>query len=87
MEIDKGLQTTDRMLSALFENGKPTGQMVPSDDGELSIPSTATVRKLNEQATSKLAQITRRTTEYGYNYPEIVAAKDLLDRSTQSRQR
>jgi hypothetical protein len=87
IDINGGWQTSDRMLSALPEDGKPTGQLASSDNGELPLPSTATVRELNEQATSKLAQITRRTTEYGHNYAEIVAAKDLLDRSTQTRQR
>ena len=51
------------------------------------MPSRATVHKLNEKATSKLAEITRRTTDGGNNYAEVVAAKELLDKSTQFRQR
>lgn len=87
MEIDGRSQTSDRMLSVLPEDGKPTGQMVSTENSDLPMPSTATVRKLNELATSKLARFTRRTIESGHDYAEIVAAKDLLDRSTQSRQR
>ena len=80
-------QTTDRLLSALPNDSTITGQMVSTDNGELPMPSTTTVRKLNERATFKLAEITRDTTVKGLNYAEVVAAKALLDKSTQVRQR
>ena len=80
-------QTTDRLLSALPDDSKSTGQMVSTDNGELPMPSTTTVRKLNERATFKLAEITRDATGKGLNHAEVVAAKALLDKSTQIRQR
>lgn len=81
------MQTSDRLLSAFPDNSKAAGQIISTDNGELPMPSTATVRRLNEKATSKLAEITRRTTDRGYNYAEVVAAKELLDKSTQTKQR
>ena len=80
-------QTTDRLLSALPDDSKSTGQMVSTDNGELPMPSATIVRRLNERATFKLAEITRNTTGNGPNNAEVVAAKALLDKSTQIRQR
>ena len=80
-------QTTDRLLSALPDDSTSTRQIVSTDNGELPMPSTTTVRKLNERATFKLAEITRDTTGKGLNHAEVVAAKALLDKSTQVRQR
>ena len=75
------------MLSAFPDDSKAAGQMVSTENGELPMPSTAIVRKLNEKATSKLAEVTRRTIDQGYNYAEAIAAKELLNKSTQTRQR
>ena len=61
--------------------------MVSTDNGELPMPSTTIVRKLNERATFKLAKIARDTAGKGTNQAEVVAAKALLDKSTQVRQR
>ena len=80
-------QTTDRLLSAFPNDSTSTEQMVSTDNGELPMPSTTIVRKLNERATSKLAEITRDTTGKGPNHAEVVAAKALLDKGTQIRQR
>ncbi len=80
-------QTTDRLLSVLPDDNTSTGQMVSTDNGELPMPSTTIVRKLNEKATFKLAEITRDTSGNGPNHAEVVAAKALLDKSTQIRQR
>lgn len=60
--------------------------MATLDNDELPMLSTATVRRLNEQATLKLAEITR-TSNSNCNVTDINVAKDLLNRSTQMKQR
>jgi len=80
-------QTSDRLLSAFLDDRKPTTQIASADNGDLPMPSTATVRKLNERATSKLAEITRQTSNNAQQPAETIAAKELLGRSTQIRQR
>ena len=80
-------QTTDQLLSVLPNDSTSTAQIASTDNGELPIPSTKIVRKLNERATFKLAEITRDATGKGPNHAEVVAAKALLDKSTQVRQR
>lgn len=79
-------QTTDQLLSVL-PNDSHTAQVVSTHNGELPMPSTTIVRKLNERATFKLAEIARDTAGKGTNHAEVVAAKALLDKSTQVRQR
>jgi ER membrane protein complex subunit 2 len=54
-----------------------------SDDDGLSLPNAATLRQLDELATKKLAEITRRFAAgergwQGYDSAEIAAAKDFL---------
>ena len=56
--------------------------------GDLAPPSIENVRKLNELATAKLAEIVRRSTSGekgwdGYNAAEIAAARALLDKDVQ----
>ena len=80
-------QTTDHLLSVLPNDSTSTTQIVSTDNGELPMPSTTIVQKLNERATFKLAKITRDTAGKGTNHAEMVAAKALLDKSTQVRQR
>lgn len=80
-------QASDRLLSAFPDDSRPTTQMVPAEMGDLPMPSTLTVRKMNELAISKLAEITRRKPDNAYYSAEVVAAKDLLERSTETRQR
>ncbi|CAD6593138.1 MAG: hypothetical protein ASARMPRED_007081 [Alectoria sarmentosa] len=75
--------TSDRLLSVIPDDTKSREQVATVDNGELRMFSTAVVRKLNEQATFKLAEITR-TSNSSYNVAEIISAKDLLDRSTQN---
>lgn len=77
--------TSDRLLSTIPDT-RSTGQMTTVDNGELPMLSTAVVRRLNEQATLKLGEITR-TSNSSCNVAEVMAAKGLLDRSTQRRQR
>ena len=60
--------------------------------GDLAPPTLATVQKLNELATAKLAEILRRASTGekgwdGYEQAELIAARELLDRDTQSIQR
>lgn len=50
-------------------------------------PSVATVQKLNQLATSKLAEIIRRSASGekgwdGYSQSELMAARELLDKGT-----
>lgn len=57
-----------------------------SSDSELPPPSLQTVKKLNEVATSKLAEIVRRSKSgdkdwNGYSEAELIAAQALLDQS------
>ncbi|CAF9925179.1 MAG: hypothetical protein ALECFALPRED_003077 [Alectoria fallacina] len=78
--------TSDRLLSIIPDDIKPKEQVGTVDNGELPMFSTAVVRKLNEQASFKLAEITR-TSNSSYNVAEVISAKDLLGRSTHRRQR
>jgi len=60
--------------------------------GDLAPPSIKSVTKLNEVATSKLAEIVRRSSASekgwdGYNETEITAARELLDKDTQKIER
>lgn len=59
-----------------------------TENGEdLPIPSMPTLQKLNEKATSKLAEIIRHGKNGGYNPFEASAVKELLMSSTHSIQR
>lgn len=66
------------------------GQVTSSDPstGDLAPPSIENVKKLNELATARLAEIVRRSTSGekgwdGYNAAEIAAAQEVLDKDTQ----
>jgi hypothetical protein len=57
-----------------------------TDANEFTLPSQATLEKLNEAATKKLSEIVRRFTAQerlwqGYDASEIAAARELLDKS------
>ena len=80
------IQASDRLLSIISNNATSTTQVANVDNGELQMIPIATVRKLNEQSTSKLAEITR-TSDGSCNVAEMNAARVLLDRSTQRKQR
>ncbi|KAF7188149.1 TPR repeat protein oca3, partial [Pseudocercospora fuligena] len=78
---------TTRLLEVLgtTKKGQPA-------DGELPLPKVESVRKLNQVATAKLAEIVRRVSAGekgwdGYNEAEIAAAKELLARETQKIER
>ena len=80
------IQASDRLLSMISDDTTSTGQVANVDGAELQMIPIAVVRKLNEQSTSKLVEITR-TSGGSCNVAEINAARDLLDRSTQRKQR
>ncbi|KAK9773820.1 hypothetical protein AB5N19_13885 [Seiridium cardinale] len=77
-----GLKLTTKQL--LSEPQKTTKQ---SDDDGLSSPDAATLRQLDELATGKLAEITRKFSAgergwQGYDEAEIAAAKELLEKDS-----
>ena len=81
------LQTTSRLLEVLPNTKKST-----DSTGGLAPPSIQTVEDLHELATSKLAEILRRSTSRekgwdGYSVAEVIAVKELLDRSAQKIER
>ena len=80
------IQASDRLLSMISDDATSTGQVANVDSAELQMIPIAVVRKLNEQSTSKLAEITR-TSDGSCSVAEMNAARDLLDRSTQKKQR
>lgn len=74
--------TAQKLLEMLPKSGK--GHVTASED-DLPPPETATVEKLRELATSKLAEIVRRSSsrEKGwesYDEAELIAARALLDK-------
>ncbi|KXS98184.1 hypothetical protein AC578_6411 [Pseudocercospora eumusae] len=83
--------STTRLLEVLpSTNGGKKGQQMM--DGELSLPKVESVRKLDQVATAKLAEIVRRVGAGekgwdGYNEAEIAAAKELLAKKTQKIER
>jgi len=84
-------QTTSRLLAILSKTTKvPTASSdIP---GDLAPPSLLSVQKLNQLATSKLAEIVRRGSAGeagwdGYDQAELIAARELLDRDTQTIER
>jgi hypothetical protein len=58
------------------------------DDDEVPLPKIGTVKKLEEIATTKLAEIIRKASsgKTGYDQAEIVAARELLDRQGKGEQ-
>lgn len=80
-------QTSDRLLTRLPDDRNTTTRVAFAENGDLPIPLSETVRELNQQAISKLGNITRHTPDNAQHAAEIAAAKELLHRSTQIRQR
>ncbi|KAL2160595.1 hypothetical protein VTH06DRAFT_1283 [Thermothelomyces fergusii] len=82
-----GLKLVTKKL--LGDGGKPAKQ---TDEGDFSLPDTNTIQRLNELATAKLAEITRRSTANdrgwrGYSEAEIAAARELLADEAASAER
>jgi len=62
----------------------PATRQPRSEDGP-SVPDVKTLQLLNQTATSKLAEIVRRSVRAergweGYDSAEVIAARELLDR-------
>ncbi|KAI9693887.1 MAG: hypothetical protein M1822_003158 [Bathelium mastoideum] len=84
--------STNKLLEVYPKNSKPSQAVSDSIAGELPLPSLQSIQKLNELATAKLAEIVRRGSaeEKGWNdyeEAELIAARELLDRDTQSIKR
>ncbi|KAK4980937.1 Inositol phosphatase SIW14 [Elasticomyces elasticus] len=85
--------TTTHLLDTLSKvPSKPATATSDPVFGELAPPSLASIQRLNELATAKLAEIVRRNTAGekgwdGYEMAEVIAARELLDRDTLSIQR
>ena len=84
--------TTGRLLEVLGSVKKPQQSTADSVTGELAPPSLATVKQLNQLATSKLAELTRRARAGekdwdGYSQVELAAVRSLLDGDTQKIER
>ncbi|OJD31108.1 tetratricopeptide repeat domain-containing protein [Diplodia corticola] len=82
-----GLKLTTKKLLELLPKAS-NKQAVSDTAGDIAPPSVATVEKLRELATAKLAEIVRRSGsgEAGWDYDqsELIAARELLDRDTQA---
>jgi tetratricopeptide (TPR) repeat protein len=75
-------KVTDKVLAEAAKSKKQQ-----SEDGEFALPDQETLKKLNQAATQKLAEIVRRYGAQeplwqGYNADEIAAARELLDKSS-----
>ncbi|MCJ1462160.1 hypothetical protein MMC07_000760 [Pseudocyphellaria aurata] len=84
-----GLKTaSDRLLVLLSKSPSIASDSITNtDDRDLLIPSVQTLNQLNEKATSRLAEIIRGSNRSGYQESEIIAAKNLLDKSSFSTPR
>ncbi|EON69189.1 hypothetical protein W97_08547 [Coniosporium apollinis CBS 100218] len=84
--------TTSRLLSLPSKTSKPAPAATDPQFGDLAPPSLATIEKLHELATAKLAEIVRRNAAGesgwdGYEQAEVIAARELLDRDAQKVKR
>jgi hypothetical protein len=82
-------QTTKRLLELLPNASKSTKSNSDSAFSDLPLPTIATVQRLHELATSKLGEIIRKSSAGekgwdGYDAAEIIAARELLDRDSES---
>ncbi|KXL48793.1 hypothetical protein M433DRAFT_75985 [Acidomyces richmondensis BFW] len=84
--------TTGRLLEALSTSKKGQPSNVDPVAGDLAPPTVPNVKKLNELATAKLAEIVRKSTAKekgwdGYDEAELKAAQDLLNDPTRKVER
>lgn len=76
-------QASDRLLALLSKTPSFSSDSITNTDNrDLMIPSVQTLNRLNEKATSRLAEIIRGSNRNGYQESEIIAVKNLLDKST-----
>ncbi|MCJ1305051.1 hypothetical protein MMC08_007865 [Hypocenomyce scalaris] len=85
---------TDQFLKVPGHDANPSAALTSpsSSNNELPALSKATAEKLNERSTAVIAEIVRRTTSGNANCgphqdSEVIAARELLDRSAQSKSR
>jgi hypothetical protein len=72
-------------LNNVLADAASASKRTPSDDDDVPVPSLETIKKLEELATNKLAEIVRQYKSgkkawTGFNEAEIIAARELLDR-------
>lgn len=83
-----GLKLTTKKLLELIPKISNKQAVTDPTAGDLAPPSVATVEKLHELATAKLAEIVRRSgsgeSGWDYDQSELIAARELLDRDTQA---
>lgn len=82
MVLTEIFQASDRLLALLLKSPDVSSSSVTTttDNRDLMIPSVQTLNRLNEQAISRLAEITRGASRSSYEESEITAAKELLDK-------
>jgi hypothetical protein len=76
---------TSKLNTILSESTSAATKRSAQDDDDIPVPSAQTVKKLEEIATNKLAEIIRQHKSgkkgwQGYDEAEIIAARELLDR-------
>lgn len=81
--------TTNQIKTVLSKAGNQTVMAKETAEDDIAIPSLSTVQSLNELATSKLGDIIRKSSTAtpgwtGYDESEIIAARALLDRDTET---
>lgn len=85
-------QSTSKLIETLSSSKKSQQSSSDPVTGDLAPPTVESVKNLNALATSKLAEIVRRSSSGdkgwdGYSESELIAAKALLDRDVQKVKR
>ncbi|KAF1832903.1 hypothetical protein BDW02DRAFT_570604 [Decorospora gaudefroyi] len=76
---------TSKLNGVLSDSASAPNKRTTQDDDDIPVPSIETVKKLEEIATSKLAEMVRQFKSgkkgwQGYDEAEVIAARELLDR-------
>lgn len=74
---------TSKLIPALSDSASTSNKRGNNqEEDDIPIPKIATVKKLEEIATSKLGEIVRNASsgKTGYDQAEITAARELLDK-------
>ena len=87
-----GLKLVTSRILEVMNKGTKSSSSSSETWGGLAPPEKATVEKLNEVATAKLAELIRCASKgepgwEGFDPAEVIAARELLDRDTQSNPR
>ncbi|KAF2016068.1 hypothetical protein BU24DRAFT_422396 [Aaosphaeria arxii CBS 175.79] len=80
-----GLKLVSKQLISLLSDPSSNPSSKRPTDDDVPVPKEATVKKLEELATTKLAEIVRSYSSgkkdwAGYNEAEVIATRELLDR-------